>query len=224
MKGFFLIIFALFIDGITAAISLGIFVIAAFPGTVGGAAAGCVAGQQVAGSLGCQIGAVILGFLGSLPFINGALAAMTVPVGVIFSFVISVALNATLGGGLIALLIFSGMFYPKYLLFGGVEIIPGLNIFPWWTTVAILSVVRKNKREEPVDTFITQSMQKYTREQPRPMQGPPTPSGTPPQERVYAPITPPRLDDITPPKRTYTQEPAPSLPPNKYQPEPIPRK
>lgn len=143
-----LVMVALFVDGVQAAMSAGVFVLSAFPGTFAGAAAGCAMGSAVGGSLGCDIGGFLLGIVGSIPLINGVLATVTLPVGVILGFVISACLSMTIGAGLITLLMFSGMFYPKFLLPGGVaELIPGFNLIPTWTAITILSVLQKNKEK-----------------------------------------------------------------------------
>jgi hypothetical protein len=149
MKSAALIVFALFIDGAQAALSAGLFVISAFPGTFGGGALGCAGGAAVAGDIGCAIGGFLLGVFGSIPLINGALAVVTVPVGVMLGFAVSICLAVTLGAGLITLLIFNGMFYPKYLLPGGIsEFIPGVSLIPAWTAIVIFSALQKNKDEK----------------------------------------------------------------------------
>jgi hypothetical protein len=144
MKGAALITLALLIDGMQAAFSAGVLILSAFPGTFGGAAAGCVAGNAVAGSIGCDIGGFLLGLVGSIPLINGLLSTVTMPVGAILGFAISACLSLTFGAGLITLLIFTGMFYPKYLSGGIAELIPGINCIPFWTALTISSVMRKS--------------------------------------------------------------------------------
>jgi hypothetical protein len=149
MKAAALIMLALLIDGIQAGMSAAIFILSAFPGTFGGAAAGCAAGNAVAGQVGCSIGGFLLGLVGSIPLINGVLATVTMPVGVILGFAISVCLSLTLGAGLIMLLIIYGMFYPKYLMPGGIsELIPGFDLIPGWTALTILCVLRKIRDEK----------------------------------------------------------------------------
>lgn len=148
IKSTLLIMFALIIDGLQALIGLGVSVIAAFPGTVGGAAAGCVAGQQVAGSLGCSIGGTLLGILGSVLPINGLLAPATIPIGLAIGFTIDVCLSLTLGAGLIFILFMFGMFYPKYVWSGGIaEFLPGFDILPGWTALVVFSILEKSKQE-----------------------------------------------------------------------------
>ncbi len=143
MKSVALIILALFIDGIQAGLSAAVFILTAFPGTIGGAAAGCAAGAAVAGDIGCSFGGFLLGLLGSIPLINGALAVATMPVGVILGFAISICVSMTFGAGLVMLLILTGMFYPKYLSGGITELIPGVNCMPFWTALTLASVIRK---------------------------------------------------------------------------------
>lgn len=146
MKSAALILLALFIDGIQAAITASLTLITAFPGTVGGATVGCLLGNNFFGGLGCSIGGFVLGLLGS---VGDVLAPLTEPVGLMLAFAINFCLSATLGAGLVMFLIICGMYYPKYLLPGGIsEIIPGLDIFPGWTALTILCVLRKIKDEK----------------------------------------------------------------------------
>ena len=142
IKNALLIMFALAIDGLQALIGLGVSVIAAFPGTVGGAAAGCAAGAHVAGTFGCTVGGAFLGILGSVPVINGALATVTIPLGVGIGFTIDVCLSLTLGTALILALFLCGMYYPKYAWNCGIaEFLPGFNIIPGWTALVIFSIL-----------------------------------------------------------------------------------
>lgn len=146
MRNFILVPFGLFIDGIQAALSAGILAISMFPGTFAGGALGCIAGQQIAGDVGCGIGGFILGIAGSAANVIGP---VTAPIGVMIGFALSICVALTLGSGFITLLIFSGMFYPKYVLPGGIgELIPGVSLIPAWTAIAIFSAVQKNKDEK----------------------------------------------------------------------------
>ncbi len=149
IKGTLLIIFALCIDGLQALIGLGISIIAAFPGTVGGAAAGCVGAQYiVAGKISCAVGGFVLGIIGSFPIINGALATVTVPLGMAVAFTIDICLSLTLGSGLIMALIFCGMFHPKYIWSGSiVEFLPCFDILPGWTAMVVLSIMETSKQK-----------------------------------------------------------------------------
>ncbi len=146
MKSAALIMLALFIDGIQAAVSASLALIAAFPGTVGGAAAGCAAASATLGSWACGIGGLIFGLLGTT---LDAAAVVTEPVGLMLGFAISICLSVTLGAGLIMLLILCNMFYPKYLLPGGVaELMPGFDLIPGWTAMTIMCVLQKVKDEK----------------------------------------------------------------------------
>ncbi len=148
MKSVILVLFALFIDGIQAALSGAILVITAFPGTFFGAAAGCVVGKSLLGEFGCSVGGFILGVLGSIPFVNGVLDVATVPIGLMLGFVFSICISCTLGVGLVTLLMFNNMFYPKYLLPGGItEILPGFGMLPTWTAITILSSIEHSKTQ-----------------------------------------------------------------------------
>lgn len=145
MKAAALIMLALFIDGVQGAVSASLAIIAAFPGTVGGAAAGCAAGSAFLGSWACGVGGLVFGLLGS---VLDVAAPITEPIGLVIGFAVSICLSMTLGAGLIMLLILSGMYYPKFMLPGGVaELIPGFDLIPSWTAMTILCVLQKNKEE-----------------------------------------------------------------------------
>ena len=147
-KGLIFIPLGLFIDGLKAGLTVSLAAIAAFPGTIGGAAGGCAIGSYFLGKIGCWAGGILLGTLGSIPFVNGAIATVTEPIGIALSIAISFCLSATLGIFLVSLLAFNDMLYPKYLIFGGGGFIPGLNLLPFWTTLAILCVLKKKSEEE----------------------------------------------------------------------------
>ncbi len=78
----------------------------------------------------------------------GAGATAIVPIGILLGFVINFSFSMTFGAGLIALLAFNSMFYPRYLVSGGGELIPGLNNLPFWTLFVLLSILRKNLEEK----------------------------------------------------------------------------
>lgn len=148
MKAAALIAFALFIDGMQAALSAALAVVAALPGTIAGGAAGCIVGNYVLGNLGCAILGAVGGFLGSL---LDAAAVITEPVGIIMGFVVTICISATFGAALIGLLIFSGMFKlgnMKYVYGASIaELLPGLSILPSWTAMTVLCVLQKSKEE-----------------------------------------------------------------------------
>lgn len=144
MKAAAFIVLALFVDGVQAAITASVAVIAAFPGTVGGGALGCAAGAAL-GTWGCAVGGFVLGILGSA---TDVAAVVTEPIGLIIGFAISICLSATLGAGLITLLIFNNMYYPKWILPSGIaEFVPGFDLIPGWTAMVILCLVQKKKDE-----------------------------------------------------------------------------
>jgi hypothetical protein len=134
-----LILLALFIDGLQAAISLGISVVAAYPGTIGGATTGCIAGEQIAGSFGCWAGGIVVGTFGTL--LNPLLATVTIPVGIALSFAITTCISIVVGWGfLVPLLFFSGIKPQRKLPWGLGEMIPGINNIPFWTFLTISSL------------------------------------------------------------------------------------
>lgn len=173
MKGMPLIVFALFLDGLQALISLslaGVFSATAMASPVVVGASGAVLGCVVGGLGGLVIAVVtsetVVGFFGGLAItasscagvgtllwgvgsaVGGAVGTALVPMGIIFGFAVDICLSATMGAGLIMLLIFNGMFYPKVLLPGGIsEIIPGFGLLPTWTAITIFSLLRKKKEE-----------------------------------------------------------------------------
>ena len=102
-------------------------------------------GLQAMLSLGLAGVFTAVGGVASL--IPGAAVAI-VPIGILLGFVINFAITMTFGAGLIALLAFSGVFYPRYLVAGGGEMIPGLNNLPFWTLFVLLSIIRKSAEEK----------------------------------------------------------------------------
>lgn len=143
MKNAAFIMLALFIDGVQAAISTSLAVITAFPGTIGGGAAGCLAGNYIAGSVGCFVLGLAGGLFGTL---LDAAAVVTEPVGIVLGFAVTICFSCTFGVALVFLLGMNGMFYPKYVFSGGItEVLPGFSIIPGWTAMTILCVLKKSK-------------------------------------------------------------------------------
>ncbi len=198
MKGIVIIGIGFLFDAIPFLIGLVIFIIFAFPGSLAGALAGCVAGGSYFGEAGCKAGAAILGFLGTLA--NTEIALVTAPLGTILAIVVIDILNIVLGILMFTLLAFNGMFHLPYFFMGAIKIIPGFNIFPWWATIAYWSVKRKEKGGAAVKAHMKLSKEA----EPKEMQGPPTPDGR-------RPIQP-----------RYTQEPAPPTVQTGYKPQVAP--
>jgi hypothetical protein len=70
-------------------------------------------------------------------------------IGIILSGVIDFCLSVSFGALISALLFYSGLFYPGYLVSGwGLELLPGFNLLPGWTTVVIASILRKKSEEK----------------------------------------------------------------------------
>lgn len=139
------ILLALFIDGLQAVISWGVAAIAAFPVTSGGTAAGCLAGSQVAGQIGCWAGGLVVGLLSVTPFglaANASVAFYTVPVGIAVGIAVSMCLSLVLGWSFLVPLmyLFGANVSWKRLVWGGGEMIPGLNNIPFWTFFTIASL------------------------------------------------------------------------------------
>jgi hypothetical protein len=142
LKAVPLVCFALMIDGFTFLIGLALSVVAAAPGTV----AGCAVGAQVAGKAGC----IALGLLGSIPWVNGALAVVTEPIGIMLGVAIGLCINFTLGSMLILFLVLFGMFDGKTVIGALIgEAIPGINMLPLWTGMTIRCAMKTAQRENP---------------------------------------------------------------------------
>ena len=141
MRAAIVIAFAIAIDFFQAVISAGLFIIAAFPGTTAGTAAGCYIGQHIAGSWGCWAVGALLGAIGTW---GNVVAPATIPIGVMLGFAVNICISATFGLGLIILLWQFDMLYLPYVFSGGImEFIPGIDDLPGWTTMTILCVVKK---------------------------------------------------------------------------------
>ena len=131
VKNTMFILIALYIDGLQAAISWGIAAITAFPGTVGGGALGCLAGNQIAGQIGCWVGGLTVGIFGSAA--NPFLAPFTIPAGIAIGLAVNMTLSIVLGWGfLVPLMFFFGLQPQKRLWWSGAEMIPGINNVPCW--------------------------------------------------------------------------------------------
>lgn len=140
-----IILFAVFIDVFQALLSIGFFIIGAFPGTVAGGVGGCVIGSYVGGK--CMLGGIILGIVGTFgdPFV----APYSLPVAVGLGIAVNICIDVTLGTLLVMWLIQSGMYYPTYMISGVLsELIPGVNDLPGWTMLAVVSVLRKTAEEK----------------------------------------------------------------------------
>jgi hypothetical protein len=140
LRGALLLLLAFAIDLIQMGITWGLLGVGTFSGTSGGAIAGCLLGQQVAGGFGCSALGFIGGFVGTAA--NPYLAAYTIPMMVGLGFVINFCISATAGSMLIVFLGLNRMLYPKYLIPGAItELIPGIDSLPFWTLLVILSIM-----------------------------------------------------------------------------------
>jgi hypothetical protein len=120
MRGFFLIIAALFIDGLQGMMSIAL--------------------AGISGSAGIALQAI--------PGVGTIAGAAVVPIGIILGFIVNACISLTFGVGLIAALAFEGMAYPGYLgsvLFA--EVVPGLDNLPLWTGIVILCLMKKKSTE-----------------------------------------------------------------------------
>jgi len=141
------VIVALLIDGMQAAMSWGIAAIAAFPVTAGGTAAGCAAGNAILGQIGCWVGGGVIGLLSVTPLglaANALAATVTVPLGIALGFAINMCLSFVGGAFLLIIMKFFGVSVSlKRLVWGGGELIPGINNIPFWTFFTISTLWRQ---------------------------------------------------------------------------------
>ena len=136
------ILIALFIDGLQAAISWGIAAITAFPGTVGGGALGCLAGNQIAGQIGCWVGGLTVGIFGSAA--NPFLAPVSIPVGIAIGIAVAMCISIVFGWGfLVPLMFFSGLRPGRRLAWGLGEMIPGINNAPFWSITTVVAIWKR---------------------------------------------------------------------------------
>jgi len=154
LRGMFLITFALFIDFIQAAlgwtalmVGLGLQSITPIGGGAVGAAAGAAACYTSAGTV---IQGVTNAFkCGMAGGVFGALAStFGVPFGTALGFALEIVISLTLGTAFIVTLILFRMYYtlPTTSGFLG-ELVPGLDILPGWTLMAVWCVLRKQAEE-----------------------------------------------------------------------------
>jgi hypothetical protein len=138
-----LFLLALFIDAMQFLLALGFSAAMAIPGTIGGATLGGVGGQFLCSGFGsaveniCStIGAGVFGLIGSAPFINGPIAAVTEPIGIALGFAISVCLSFTFGSMLVFFLFLFGLLDKKAAMFTYIgEALPGFGMLPAWSAL-----------------------------------------------------------------------------------------
>lgn len=168
MRGGPLIVFALFLDGLQAVITLGLTMTFAAAGMfvpigggIVGAVLGCVGGAVVGGAggaiaagIGAVPGAIAGCFIGggggaaAGGAIGSAAGVALFPMGTLIGFGVDVCLSAAMGAGLIVFLSMNKMFYPKYFLPGGIsELTPGISLLPTWTLITAMSLWKKAKEE-----------------------------------------------------------------------------
>jgi hypothetical protein len=88
------------------------------------------------------------GLLNLVPVIGSVLSlGLVLPSGILIGFALNIVISATFGAFLVTTLAVSGVFYPRYLISGGGELIPGLNNLPFWTLFTLLCILRKNREE-----------------------------------------------------------------------------
>ncbi len=76
--------------------------------------------------------------------VGAGLSAFAIPIGA----AVDVALSITIGGGIIALLAFEGMFYPQIIIKGFLgEVTPFMNFLPFWSWMVWKCMREKNKED-----------------------------------------------------------------------------
>jgi hypothetical protein len=154
IRGALLITIALFIDFIQLAlgwmafaVGVGLTSITPVGGGIAGAAAGAYACFDTSGSvIQGIVDATKCGFAGAV--LGAAVSAFGLPLGTALGFVFDILISLTLGSGLIMLLAFSGMFYPKYIWSSGIfEMMPGFDALPGWTVMVVLCLIKKHGEE-----------------------------------------------------------------------------
>lgn len=76
--------------------------------------------------------------------VGAGLSAFAIPIGA----AVDVALSITIGGGIIALLAFEGMFYPQIIIKGFLgEVTPFMNFLPFWSWM-VWKCMREKKKED----------------------------------------------------------------------------
>lgn len=158
MKYTVLIFLALCIDGLQMLLSWGFLAIGGALEAItpyGGGAAGAFTGAGVCYS---SADGVITGIIegakcaGVGGFSGAVASAIGIPLGTAMGFVSDFCISATLGVGLILLLIFNGMYYSKPIGMNGLlELVPGFNMLPGWTTMVVLCILRKKAEEGALD-------------------------------------------------------------------------
>jgi hypothetical protein len=160
LKGMIVIALGMFIDALQAAfawmfVSIGAGLQALTPvgGAIGGAAAGAsycyyattgVTSALVAGAK-CGVGGAIVG---------AAASTFGIPLGTALAFASDVCISLTMGAGFILLLCFMKMYYPMTMgVTYVIEAIPGLDVIPAWTFLAIRCVMLKYAENKTSGSF-----------------------------------------------------------------------
>jgi len=154
-RGLWILIPAVFIDLFQAGISFALLALGSVAGTAGGAVGGALAGQALCNNIGLSWASSACAWVGGLgggavgTLANPALAVVGVPLGIALGFVVSICLSMTFGLAFVLFpLIFMKMLYPRYLWSGFGEVVPGLSNAPFWSTLVIMSIIRKYGEEK----------------------------------------------------------------------------
>ncbi len=145
MKSFLLIVFALFIDGLQAMLSLAFLALQAVT-PIGGGVAGIGAGFAWCWNSSEGIWALFTTAQCMLAggIVGAGASFFAIPLAAVIDFGISL----TFGGALIFFLAWSGMFYPGSVLAAfGAEAVPGVNILPGWTLLVVRCMYKKRAEE-----------------------------------------------------------------------------
>ena len=149
-------------------------------GGIGGAAAGAALCYQNAPGIWAALWAA--GQCGVAGALAGAgLSAFAIPIGA----AVDVALSITIGGGIIALLAFEGMFYPQIIIKGFLgEVTPFMNFLPFWSWM-VWKCMREKKKEDGMRAGTVKQALSFVKE-------------NLPAQQKRAPLMPSRFNDIRP--------------------------
>ncbi len=149
-------------------------------GGIGGAAAGAALCYQNAPGIWAALWAA--GKCGVAGALAGAgLSAFAIPIGA----AVDVALSITIGGGIIALLAFEGMFYPQIIIKGFLgEVTPFINFLPFWSWM-VWKCMREKSKEDGMRAGTAGQAFSFVKE-------------NLPAKQKRAPLLPNRFNDIRP--------------------------
>lgn len=140
-KNFLIILLALFIDGFQALITVAFTGAGAMAGTVAGGVGALKFCENLPSGVvqACVAAGSLVGTLA-----NPLIAGISIPLGVMLGFVMGTIASLTLGTVLVFILAWNDMFHPQSVVVAYLcEVIPGFDVLPAWTALAVRSVFQK---------------------------------------------------------------------------------